>query len=53
MEEQVNSEIADTVLEKPTELVEKEDEAFRQAYKKKKARLRTRGPYRKAHAETF
>jgi len=34
---------------KPHDLEEIEDEAFRSSEKKRKARVKTRGPYRKAH----
>jgi hypothetical protein len=51
LEEQSDPENAGAVLEKNDELVEKENEALKQAGKKKKARLRTRGPYRKARVE--
>jgi len=38
--------------EKANVLKEIEDEALRRAEERKKARLRTRGPYRKARVET-
>lgn len=44
-------ELIETILEKANTLEEMEDGALRQAEEKKKARLRTRGPYRKTRIE--
>jgi len=44
--------LSETALAKVSELEEIEDEALKQAEERRKARLRTRGPYRKARIET-